>query len=208
MQLTFKNYVSLFEARRENIEYKEVKVKDKIARVIVELEGSQSGAITKLAKTYMALDRACKTLNERRNANNEALTDTVIGFFDEATDAAYTRVINTVSFTLTVAKQAEAKDKTAIDYEKICEELKTLIDKELIDKIKEIEQKYTVVTKADPKAPVKKPGLKVDVKEGLIDDIGSKLKQMLTMFLASIKQWAKDYDKKLTELSKRLNNEM
>lgn len=204
MQLTFKDYISLFEVRKDNIEYVEVKVKDKIARVVTTLEGNQSGVITKLAKTYMQLDRAVKALAERRNANNEELTDTVSSFFDEATDSVYTRVINTVSFTLTLAKQTPPEDKTTVDYEKICAELKKLISEDLIGKIAEIEKQYTTVIPKETQK-LKKPGLKVDVvKEGFIGDLNQKFKAVLTIFLAKIKAWGKDYDKKLSALEKQL----
>lgn len=207
MQLTFKDYSTLFEARKPDLKYTEVKVKENIARVVVELEAQQSSAMTKLARNYMQLDRAVKTLSDRRNATNEALTDKVAEFFDEATDKVYTRVINTVSFTLTLAKQTPPVDKTAVDYEKICAELKELISEDLLEQVKAIEEKYTVVTPAS-KQKEKKPGLSVDVnktiKESFVGDISAKLKQVLTMFLAKINAWAKSYDKKLAALEKQL----
>lgn len=205
MSFTFKDYISLFEARKDDIEYVEVRVKDKLSRIVVDLEGNKSGPVTKLAKRYMILDRAVKTLSDRRNEANEFLTDKVADYFDEAADALYTRVINTVSFTLTLNKQEFPEDKKKVNFEKICEELEKLIAEELIEKadeikakIEEIKSKHTEIIPKE-KQDIKKPGLRVKVNEGILE-LPTKLKAILTSFLSKIKSWAKSFDKKLASI--------
>lgn len=95
--------------RRNDIEYTEKATKKVITRVIAKLKGSKSAHLSKLARNYMRIVDEIEELEEAREAANLNIKDTMLQYFD-ATDAIYTRVIDTVSATLTLSKDPEATE--------------------------------------------------------------------------------------------------
>lgn len=183
----------LLEARQGGWKYNETRVKGALTKVTLALEGSDSGAMTRLAKRYERLDKSAKLLKEKRDQLNAAVKDVGDRVFD-AEDTVITRIIETVSYTvmLTAAEKAENKEPTKkTDYESAFSELCRLVP-ELTSKIDEIRAKYTelIPAKDTPTALKVKPK---EVKEGIVDSA----KALYFRFLNTIKEWASSYDDKL-----------
>lgn len=200
MKLTLKESMVLAEARDPKLKYSEKQVKGAIDRVTVELEKQKSSAMTKLAQRYFKLDLALKRLSEERDKVNKEMKETVQGLFD-ATDIVYTRVVETCSFTMTLAKQAQAQEKIDYDFQKVAEELAKLIPDELqaqVDAIMEAHKKVTVTQPRSPAFTVKPKGIKENLTEGVLET----LTKLIGSVLKKITNWATGYDKKLAKLKK------
>lgn len=195
------------EARHKDLKYTEKVVKNKIDRVTVELSGIESGVMSALTNRYDRLDRAIKEMTIRRNEMNEKIKDKVTDLFD-AEDIVLTRVVETVSFTLTLSKlvkAAEQKDKVIVDYESIAKELAKLIPEELQKAVQEITDRYTEVSLAADKSPALRIKNKNDDK--LTEDVLSSLRgfmKSIHKWLMGITSWAVKYDKKLNKLKAKL----
>lgn len=181
--------------RRSDLTYTEKKVKEKLDRVIVELKGNESGALTRLTSRYDRLDKAIKVMGQKRDELNDQIKTEAEELF-AAEDEVLTRVIETVSFTLTISKREKQDDKVSIDYEAIAKELAVLLGKELEPKVKEIYEAYTTVTKRPDKSPALR--VKSKIEEGLIQSTINLIKKLVD----GIKDWGKKYDKRLDDLKK------
>jgi len=203
--LTLKEHLLITEAeedrkRRADLTYTEKRVKNELDRVTVELSGSESGVLTKLSGRYDRLDKAIKLMGEKKNELNADIKSRVEELFS-AEDVVLTRVIETVSFTMTVSKRLKkADDKKVVDYEAIATELAKLIPEELQAKVEEITLAYTKLIPQE----VKSPGLSVKAKvnEGLFTDLKAGVVSMVKRVIKSITSWAIKYDKKLLALKK------
>lgn len=185
----------LAEARQANWKYTEKRVKGALDKVTLELEGSDSGAMTRLAKRYERLDKSAKLLKEKRDELNAAVKEVGDRIFD-AEDALATRIIDTVSYTvmLTAAEKAETKKpKEEIDFASAYAELARLVP-ELTAKADEIRAKYT--TMIPPKDTPTALRVKAKVQEGLLDMV----KARWTDFMDMIRSWGRSYDSKLNAL--------
>lgn len=207
MKTTFKETIILSEARNPDLTYSEKVVKNKIDRVTVELAGNPSGVMSRLTSRYDRLDKAIKTMSVKRNEMNEQIKENVTGLFD-AEDIVLTRVVETVSFTLTLSKlvkSSEQNPKVVVDYEAIAKELAKLIPEELQTQVEAITKMYTEVSIAADKSPalrIKNKNDKLD--EGLIDSIKG-LATKIVKWAKSTASWAVGYDKKLANLKKKLS---
>lgn len=205
MSLTLKEHLLFEEAvedrkRRADLNYIEKKVKNELDRVIVELNGNESGALTRLASRYDRLDKAIKVMGQKKNELNAKIKGEVEELF-AAEDIVLTRVIETVSFTLTVSKRSKTPDKTTIDFEGIANELAKLIPDELQEKVDEIVAAYTKVTQQADKSPAL--SVKGKVNESFISDLGAKLMSIVRNLVKKITSWATKYDRKLEALKKQ-----
>jgi hypothetical protein len=202
MKTTFKETIVLSEARNPDLTYSEKVVKNKIDRVTVELAGNPSGVMSRLTSRYDRLDKAIKTMTVKRNEMNEQIKENVTELFN-AEDIVLTRVVETISFTLTLSKlvkSSEQNPKTTVDYEAIAKELAKLIPEELQEQVEAITKMYTEVTIAADKSPalrIKNKNDKLD--EGLMDSIKG-LANKVVKWAKSMASWAVGYDKKLAAL--------
>jgi hypothetical protein len=185
--------------RRDDLTYTEKEVKKQVDRVIVELNGNESGVLTKLASRYDRLNKAIKVMGEKKNELNADIKEKVEDLF-AAEDVVLTRVIETCSFTLTVSKRSKQEDKVTIDYEAIAMELAKLIPDELQAKVDEIVAAYTSIKKQEDKSPAL--AVKAKVNEGL-GDLAKSLVALVKKAVKSIASWAKKYDRKLAALKKQ-----
>ncbi len=204
--LTLKEHILISEAdeerkRRTDLTYTEKEVAKKIDRVIVELTGSESGVLTKLASRYDRLNKAIKVMGEKKDELNADIKARVEDLF-AAEDVVLTRVIDTVSFTMTVSKTAKQADKVTVDFKAIAEELAKLIPDELQAKVDEIVKAYTVTVAQQDKSPAL--SVKAKVTESLLSDLGASVATAIKKAIKSVASWAKKYDKKLAVLARRL----
>ena len=192
----------LFEARNPKLTYTEKHIKKVLDRVTVELTGSESGVMSRLTTRYSRLDKAAKLMQEKRNQLNEDMKQVVESLFD-AEDEVLTRVVDTVSYTITLSKAEKAESKApkkSIDYAAIVKELGEMIP-ELQAKIEEITEKYTEVVQ--PKDTPVKLIVKSKLDEGLTAFARGLVKSFKEM-LKSIKSWGKGYDKRLNSLKAKI----
>lgn len=190
----------LLEDRRSDLNYKEKLVKGQIDRVTVELEAHESGVMTKLASRYFSIDKTIKKLMEVKDKMNAGVKERAEALFN-AEDIVLTRVVETVSFGLTLSKQMQVAESTVerVNYEKIAKELMALISEDLKPQVDAIIKEAT--TKTVIPASTKSPGLRITPKnEGFVGDAVNKFKELVLRF----KSWAKGYDKKLNELKRKL----
>ena len=205
--LTLKDYIA--EARKSDGKYNENKTKGIIDKVILELEGSDAGQATKLARRYKRLQISLKRMEEAKDELNTKLSGMVSGAFDEASDSLVTRVLATASFTVTLAKQQAAKEKSDINYAKIFEGIMTLVDKDLQDKIDELIKANTRTWMADPpKASLTVKQIEegmVDAAKGALGTLLSKITVFADKLKAKFRVWGRSYDAKLRELKDEAN---
>lgn len=190
----------LLEDRRADLNYKEKLVKGQIDRVTVELEAHESSVMTKLASRYFSIDKTIKKLMEVKDKMNAGVKEKAEALFN-AEDIVLTRVVETVSFGLTLSKQMQVAESTVerVNYEKIAKELMALISEDLKPQVDAIIKEAT--TKTVIPASTKSPGLRITPKnEGFVGDAVNKFKELVLRF----KNWAKNYDKKLNQLKRML----
>lgn len=188
----------VLEARREDLNYKTKYVKGLIDRVVVELRGTESAVLSRLARQIVRIDRLIKKLNTQKKTIHDELKERVSDLFD-AEDEVITRVAETVSFILTLDRRTEPSKTEKVDYEKAFLELYEIMP-ELTDKLNEVLRKYTTVREIAPKTP----GLRIKVKEGKMEDFWTKLKQYVKLFKEKIQAWGSQYDRKLEDIKKNL----
>lgn len=195
--LSFKEHLSLFEARKSGLKYTEKQVKGAIDRVTVALSGTESANMTKLAKRYARLEVSLKAMKEKHDELNIRLKGDVQELFD-AEDVVLTRVVETAQFTLTMAKEVQKDPTQEVDYTSIIAALSALIPSELQSRVDEITAKYTKIV--PPKAPIKRLSVSKEVvKEGVLGDLTNFIKS----FVKSIHSWATRYDAKLEALKRK-----
>jgi hypothetical protein len=154
--------------------------------------------MTRLAARYDRLDKAIKKMGEKKNELNEKLKGEVEELF-AAEDIVLTRVVETVSFTMTVSKKQKQADKTTIDFEKIAEELAKLIPEELEEQVNEIYKAFTKITPQPDKSPALRVNAKIE--EGVVE-IASKFLTFVKLVMKKVLTWSKKYDQKLDALKK------
>lgn len=205
VKLTLQESLLLQEARRADLKYIEKQASGKLDRVITELEGAESGTMSKLAGKYKRLEQALKRMTATRDELKTKLKTDVAELF-EPEELVLTRVVETVSFTLTLSKAPVSKEKTEIDYKAISEALAKLIPNDLEAKVKEITDAYTKVIAG---GKFSSPSIDVDHKlaEGAISQallyVVGKFKTLIKTLQKSISSWAVDYDKRLGALKKQ-----
>lgn len=205
-KMTFRETLVLSEARREDLKYTDKVVKNKVDRVIVELSGSDSATMTKLAGRFERLEKALKTMATKRDELKDQLKEKVTDLFN-SDDVIYTRVVETTSFTMTLSKlvkSSEQDPKVVVNYEKIAEELAKLIPAELQAQVEAVTKMYTEVSIAADKAPALRVKSKVDesLNEGILDMIKG-MAAKVAKWVKGMATWAVGYDRKLNALKQK-----
>jgi len=190
----------LQEARKPSIKYKEVEVKKKLEKVVAVLEKNDSGVATRLIRRYERLKKSLEILELRQQALNKDVKEYVTEMFD-AEDAVYSRILETVSYTITVSPGTKGADKPAkyeTDFEGAYKELVALVP-HLIDAVVEIEKKYTklVSQKDTPEKLYFKEKTKLD--EGVVD----KIKELFNSLKTWLTKWTKQFDDKFEQIKQK-----
>jgi hypothetical protein len=194
------NQIMLPEARSSNLTYIEKKVGGELDRVIVTLEGRESEAYTKLAKSFKRTKTQIERLQKVQEALNQTVKEKALELFN-AEDEVLTRVGDTVSLGITISKKPIVQDTTKTDWEKVALEIAKLTP-ELDEKIQEIIAAYTQ-TKPGVKKDV---SLRVDIKEGngVVDFVWDKLKAAFSKLTDKMKAWGSGYDSKLAKVKEMM----
>lgn len=191
--------------RRADLAYTE-KTKGKgaekvVDRVIVTLSGNQAGVWTRQLRQWNKIKNLMDRLKVKKDTfEGRFKTDAQLLFAAE--DEVLTRVVETAEFSVLLKKQVTGDDKTNVDYEAIVKELTDTMP-QLEEKLKELTERYTIVTKGMKPASPTMTISKDDLKEGLIGDALKAIKKMVVEFVKSLKTWGKGYDKQLNALKKR-----
>ena len=179
----------LFENERPvnpNISYE-----DQADKVIAHLKSYNSAAYTRLAnrvEEVASLEAEIKAIKE----DMKGLAREHVASLFAADDAAKTRVVDTISFILTLSK--DPKPTETYQYAKIIEELTQHLTPELITVLSEIKARFKSVTQ-------KEPSLKIAKKEP--DAISEGIVEHFRKFYSVIRDWAKNYDRKLSALKQQ-----
>lgn len=186
----------LFEARNPQLTYTEKQVKGQVDRVILELDKKESEKFTKLGNRYKELTGELDVLLKKR----EELNADIKGKFDEyfdAEDDVLTRVIDTISVTLTLTKKSSST-KTTVNFEKVLNELILMVP-ELSDKVEELVKVHSTIKTTDTEAKLRDPV----IKEGVVDWV-KRMTRKVKDFVMSVTTWAKKYDRRLEALKLEL----
>lgn len=195
MPHSFKNYYE------QLIITESVSIQRSADKAIAVLKSHDSAPYTKLANNIERLAELEAEIKELKESIKSD-TRTHIQALFEAEDAVRTRVVETVSFTLTLSKNPEATE--TFKYKEILTELSKSFTPQLIEKMNELKKTFKSVTN-------KAPSLKLQNKKDLKEEFSLKatisfLKKTATKFLSYIKSWGKSYDKKLSSLKEKAKN--
>lgn len=169
----------ILEARRDGVEYRDTE-----KQVVASLVSHQSATYTKLAQKVERIGQLKEEIKQLEDEVKQSTREDIADLFD-AEDAVKTRVVETMSFILTLSKDPAA---TRIPkYKDILEALTEHLTPELITILEELKsQMVTVVQKS--------PSLKIQsLREGIVQRLFARLKQFIS-------RWGSQYDQKLDAL--------
>lgn len=181
----------LFENERPvnpNISYE-----DQADKVIAYLKSYNSATYTRLANRVEEVTKLEAEIKAIKEEIKGLARENVASLF-AADDAAKTRVIDTVSFILTLSKDPKATE--TYQYSKVLEELVSHLTPELISVLSEIKERFKSVTQ-------KEPSLKIAKKDpvSLVEGFAEHFRR----FYSVIRDWGKRYDQKLIALKRQAN---
>lgn len=195
MPHSFKNYYE------QLIITESVSIQRSADKAIAVLKSHDSAPYTRLANNIQRLAELEAEVKELKESIKSDTRTHVQALF-EAEDVVRTRVVETVSFTLTLSKDPEATE--TFKYKEILTELAKSFTPELIEKMNDLKKTFKSVTQ-------KAPSLKLQTKKDLKEEFSLKatisfLKKTATKFLSYVKSWGKNYDKKLSSLKEKAKN--
>jgi len=194
--MLIKELIDIVEARDPNLKYenKVKKATGQIERVIVTLEGNQSGKFTRAAQSYKKLKKEIESMLTQQKTDIDELRANAEELFN-AEDEVYTRVVETCSITITVAKATAASEKEVIDYEAIIKSITEMVP-ELTEQIARIKKEKTELVPVAAKASA--VTIKID------EDVISTIKNRIRHWYDRFKNWMRDYDERLKTIQGQL----
>jgi len=159
-------------------------------RVIAKLTSYDSAPYTRLANNIKRLGELEADVKKIKEEIKDDTRTHVTALF-QAEDAILTRIVETVSLTLSLSK--DPKPTETIKYAKVIEELAKSFTPELILKLETLKKEYTTVTQKLAS---------ITLSEG-VKEVWAKIKERTQSFLARIKSWGESYDKRLAALKKK-----
>jgi hypothetical protein len=179
-----------------NVDYTEVgNAKGAVTKVVANLSSFMSGKYTRLAKNISRMQQIAQETLELEQAIKQEGREAIADLF-AAEDAAYTRVVETVSFTLQITK--DPKPAETVQYAKVLDELQSHLTPELLQVLESIKAKFSKINDPKPAALTYEPKESVSpVSEAPIFD---RLAGFFKKYLARIQSWGQSYDAKLARL--------
>lgn len=159
-------------------------------RVVAQLKSYESATYTRLANRVEEISRLEAEIKAAK-AEVKSMTRQHVADLFAAEDAVKTRVVDTVSFIMTLSK--DPKPTETVQYAKVVEALTEHLTPELIKVLEQLKKQFKTVTQ-------KEPSLRITRKEDLAEAIISKLGEYLRRFLAWVTSWGQRYDAKLDAL--------
>ena len=163
---------------------------DEPDKTTVHLKSHQSQIYTNLAKKVKRINELKVELKQLEDEVKQSTREDVASLFDEVEDVVKTRVIDTVSFIITLSKDPKATQ--APKYKDILETLEKQLTPELIAVLENLKRTMVTVTQKSPSLRID-PKEKEKVNESLFTSYFTKLKKY-------IYAWGKDYDQRLDQL--------
>lgn len=203
--------MKLYEERRADLEYKELKNK-----VEVLLSGTESASVTKLVNKYNEFDleqqRAQalrKEVNEYvhtaqalKSEYEEMLRKLESDYFDVTLDSAKTKVVRTMKFVIKMSATPEAKTSESTDWEAAFNELAELLNAP-IEVVKDVIKHNTEIETIQSHSRLYKPEEVKDLKESVISDIWNNLKEKIRLFYTKILNKLKIFDSIMDRLEEK-----
>lgn len=169
----------VIEARRQGVDYR-----DSEKQVVASLVSHQSGVYTKLAQKVNRISQLKEEIKQLEDEVKQSTRDDIADLFD-AEDAVKTRVVETMSFILTLSKDPAATRLPK--YKDILEALTEHLTPELIIVLEELKSQMVTVVQKSPTLKIQPLG------EGVVQRVFARLQQ----FVAN---WGRQYDSKLGKL--------
>ena len=178
-----------------NVSYSHKETKGEITKVIATLSSYDSAKYTKLAQNLAKMKALQEQIDSLEAEVKDDAKSTIADLF-HAKDEAYTRTVETVSFTLQLTKTPERT--TVVKYAEVLGELQNHLTPELVKVLESIKQKYSSsIQKSAALSYSSKDKTKESMmNEGFWDDT----KTFLKGYLAKITAWGERYDEKLNRL--------
>lgn len=183
MSEQIKKYLQLFESRIPDVEYKQT-----TKEVVATLKSYKSATYTNLAKKVERLSLLEAEVKQLKEEVKEETREHIAGIFD-ASDAIHTRVVETVSFILTLSKDP-AETRTP-KYKDILSELEKHMTPELIAITEQLKSQLVTVVQ-------KQPSLRVKSK------LSENVEAPDSVFLQHVERWAEKYDQRLDNLQSQV----
>lgn len=177
----FRKLINLCESRIEN---PDVSYTSDAKKVVAVLKSYNSQSYTKLAQKFEQIAMLEAEVKQLKAEVKASTKEDVADLFD-AEDAIMTRVIETVSFTLTLSK--DPIPTVSPKYKDILEALSTQLTPELILVLEELKKNMVTVTQKSPSLSIK------PVSEGRFSNFFAKFKNLVF-------NWGQKYDQKLDQL--------
>ena len=164
-------------------------------KVIADLTSHDSMVYTKLAQKVKRIE---ELESEVKALKLEVKSDTRVHVADlfKAEDVVRTRVVNTMSFILTLSK--DPKPTETVQYAKIVAELEKQLTPELIAVLESLKHQFKTITQ-------KEPSLKITSRDQVKEDSSDAIKTYGEKLLSFVNGWASGYDDKLDALKARLD---
>lgn len=187
----FRKLINLFESRRLDVDYEE-----STKEVVAKLQSYNSQSFTKLAQKVIRIETLEEEIKSLKEEVKSEAKETVAELFD-ADDAIKTRVVETISFILTLSK--DPKPTETPKYKDILEELSNHLTPELILVLEELKKKMITVTQKSPtlKAKERASG---NLTEGAFSSVLGKFRDLIA-------NWGQNYDQKLDALKSKFQAE-
>lgn len=177
----FRKLINLMEARNPELSYT-----DEPTKSTVSLQSYKSQTYTKLSQKVNRITELEAEIKQLKEEVKQSTREDVADLFD-AEDAVRTRVVDTVSFIMTLSKDPAAT--VTPKYKDILEELTNHLTPELIQVLEGLKKEMVTVTQ-------KAPSLKIQAKpvdEGMFSSLFSRIKSW-------VNRWGQSYDQKLDAL--------
>lgn len=183
--MLFKDFLrNLNEVRNPNYSYE-----DLVGKTIVSLESHDSAIYTSIAKKVERISILETEIKALKEEVKEQARENIAGIFNSS-DAINTRVIETVSFILTLSK--DPSPTYSPKYKEILDTLSQQLTPELIIVLEKLKSEMITVTQ-------KTPSLKIVAKEDADENLVTKISNL---FWSAINRWTQTYDRKLDYLKK------
>lgn len=165
-------------------------------KVIAKLKSYNSQVYTKLAQKIQRIEDIESEIKQLKLEVKSDTREHVAALFD-ADDVIRTRIVETISLTLTLSK--DPKPTESYKYAKIIEELEKHLTPELIAVLENLKTQFKTITQKEPSLSIA-----TKTEEPLTEGILDILKTHMSKYTSFINSWASKYDRKLELLKQQL----
>ena len=173
-----------------------------IDQVIVSLKGSASASFTKLARRFNRAKRI-KQMLEKEEAQLNARAKSMVDDIFDASDEAYTRVVETASLVFKVSK-AETRTKTYFDQAGYIAELEQLTGI-AAEELEQIQKKYTQIKEYAVSPKLLGPKEKT-VKESSNTDLQKKIQEFSQLVKQLTDKRLESWDRKFQQQQQEIES--